>query len=84
MTKRKRAENESSELPHAEETVDSAVTPGKDPAVGEGSSLPVGTPVPEAEALVSEGGSAAEVAAQEELGPGPFWALLVRAGYTLW
>ena len=83
MAKRKRAENELTELPQDYEGVSLAATSEEEVAVGEEGLLPVGTSIHEGETSTTREVATADVAAKEGLGPGPFWAILVRASYTL-
>ena len=54
------------------------------PTVGASVPVPVSNSTPEGEAHRSEANQADDVADRGELPNHPFWALLLRAGYTIW
>ena len=84
MAKRKRSENELTEPPSGNEGVSSAAASEEKSAVNKEGLIPIGKPFHVDKTPTSEELAPADVAVEEELGYGPFWALLVRAGYTLW
>ena len=103
MTKRKRNEDEHSDLQVSDTGLELLVTAIQGSGVSPTGPLPVGLPVPESGPTDCEGvpqgatsasyvgeapepeevaNEATEAALRGEYGP--FWALLARAGYTVW
>ena len=88
MTKRARPEESQIELPSDQECDNSATAGGGETAsnqvqVGEQSATSGGSTPPVVNRQFEELPHA-DVAAEELLAASPFWALLLRAGYTWW
>ena len=88
MTKRARSEESMIELSLSQEcdtpgTAGERVTAGTQERTG-GQSATSGSLTPKVATLKYEEVPPADVAAEELLAASPFWALLLRAGYTWW
>lgn len=79
MAQRTRAETDLSELSPVQEEGTAVFQ-----ARTEQTPVPSGSPASEGEVHQLEGVAPDDMAVEEELYTHPFWALLLRAGYTLW